>query len=267
MQPAEDLRRAQELVSALHALAVGGGERRHYLLVVNPRSGPHRNAEEIACNEVVPMLEQAGITLEICVTDRDGHATELFRGRSDSLSTDFDAVIVMGGDGIVHEVLNGLRPGASSSDGDNNNNNDDDLLQKLPVGVIGCGTANGLASSLSHASGEPTSDVLSNAFLIAKGKTLDADLSEYTTTDNNKKYTSFLTFTWAIIADIDIESERIHWMGATRFDVWAVWAVLRYRSYRATFRYSTTNDVDPSKWTSIEDDFVYFMASQVTHVS
>ena len=89
--------------------------------------------------------------------------------------------------------------------------------------------------------------------------------------ENNKKYyTSFLTFTWGIIADIDIESERLHWMGVTRYDVWAVLCVLKYRSYRATFRYTTTatkDDDDPSTWTTIEDDFVYFMASQVSHVS
>jgi hypothetical protein len=56
-------------------------------------------------------------------------------------------------------------------------------------------------------------------FLICKGQTSRIDLSTYQTT--NKSYTSFLTFSWAIIADVDIESECIRFMGSLRMDLWA----------------------------------------------
>jgi len=87
---------------------------------------------------------------------------------------------------------------------------------------------------------------------------------------------------WAIIADIDIESECIRFLGALRNDIWGVWRVINLRSYRARFSYlpidteNTTNqnkelpdilgDV-PTNWITIEDDFILFWASQVTHAS
>jgi sphingosine kinase len=125
---------------------------------------------------------------------------------------------------------------------------------------------------------------LDAAFFIAKGKTCAFDLSRYET--SNKKYLSFLTFSWGIIADVDIESEVIHWMGATRFDLWGVVCVAKLRRYRAKFSYlpvvaATTNTATailpqqikmpalmepvPTDWTTVEDDFILFWATHVTH--
>jgi hypothetical protein len=73
-------------------------------------------------------------------------------------------------------------------------------------------------------------------------------------------------------------------MGATRFDLWAVWRLAFLRRYRARFSYLPAAQAkDKSKaidnmpaltdpipsgengWTTIEDDFLLFWASQVTH--
>lgn len=304
---AEDLRAAQTLVQALRELATphafnnnnnNGGSRRRCLLLVNPRSGPHRDAAVRAETVVVPLLEQAGLDVTVCVTTHPQHATERCRQDDVVVNNAFDAVVTMGGDGIVHEALNGLML-RNSHTGIKSNHK----TQLPAIGVIGCGTANGLASSLVAAAGEsvPSSDILTHAFLIAKGETVPADLAEYTvvttptaaasTADDNssnngnngnnsnttskKKYISFLTFTYGLLADIDIESERMHWLGSTRFDVWGAFSVLRRRYYRATFRYTTStttsdnnaDDGNVSTWTTIEDDFVGLVASQVTHVS
>ena len=92
-----------------------------------------------------------------------------------------------------------------------------------------------------------------------------------------KKYTSFLTFTYGLIAEVDIESERIHWMGHARFDVWAVVRVLFLRKYPIKLSYTTEpsssnntlsiTDPVPSSWTTIEDKMSLLWASQVSHVS
>jgi sphingosine kinase len=133
----------------------------------------------------------------------------------------------------------------------------------------------------SHAKLQEMCSPLDAAFCIAKGKSCDLDLSRYET--SNKKYLSFLTFSWGIIADIDIESEVIHWMGATRFDLWGVVCVAKLRWYRAKFSYlplvadTTTAIVPPqikmpaltepvpSDWSTVEDDFILFWATHVTH--
>jgi sphingosine kinase len=114
--------------------------------------------------------------------------------------------------------------------------------------------------------------------MIAKGKTAWMDLSRYETRTNS--YTSFLTFSWGYIADIDIESEAIRFMGFLRMDIWGAWRVLNLRKYRAKFSYlPPTGDRQDGVtlppldeplpqnegWITCEDDFILFWASQVTH--
>jgi sphingosine kinase len=87
-----------------------------------------------------------------------------------------------------------------------------------------------------------------------------------------------------MIADIDIESEMIRFMGILRNDLWAVWRLINLRSYKATFSYlpvdkvnHVTNRFDedypqfhadiPSNWVTVQGDFILFWASQVTHAS
>lgn len=106
------------------------------------------------------------------------------------------------------------------------------------------------------------------------------DLSKYETTTNT--YTSFLTFTWAMIADLDIESEVVRFLGSFRLDLWAAVCVVRNRRYRGRLSYlppstdetqtqtltmPALTDPVPSNWTVLEDDIILLWASQVTHAS
>lgn len=120
-------------------------------------------------------------------------------------------------------------------------------------------------------------------FLICKGMTSPLDLSLYYT--QKKSYAGFLAFAWGLIADIDIESEKIRFLGKLRTDVWAVWRIVNLRSYRARFSYlppSKLHGVEfdnpesllpplekplPSNWVTIEDSFILFWAAQVSHAS
>lgn len=172
---------------------------------------------------------------------------------------------MVGGDGIIHEFLNGIME----------RDDHEQVLEKLKFGVVGCGTANGFATSVSNESNELYGPA-NETFIIAKGRTVRGDLSKYTTKSNS--YISFLTFTWAIIADVDIESERIHWLGESRFDVWAFLRVLTYRRYRGRLSYlppppdpinasppsmPALDKAVPNDWKVIEDDFVLFWTSHI----
>jgi diacylglycerol kinase family enzyme len=74
------------------------------LLIVNPAGTRVRGR---ARDEVVRLLA-AEHELEVCDTTQRGHATELAAGAA---ADGFDLVVVMGGDGTVNEVLNGLEAG------------------------------------------------------------------------------------------------------------------------------------------------------------
>lgn len=102
---------------------------------------------------------------------------------------------------------------------------------------------------------------------------MQADTSAYTTT--SRSHTSFLTYSWGLVADVDMESECIRWMGTARLDLWAVYRILFLRTYRGRLSYTTgpvsslppLGDPVPENWTVVEDEFVLFWASQVTHAS
>jgi sphingosine kinase len=330
--PCEDLTAARTLLAAIRALIRMPSSRvtlsdsktnvaatnppafaqRHYLIIANPRSGPRKNAVHLAETLVQPMLHQAGIETTLCATKYFQHALQRCQykptnsnqpdggGATTNKDDDekdiatYDGIVVMGGDGSLHEVLNGI---ATRSDAAH-------ILATVPIGVVGCGTANGLARSLAYAhdASEPYYGVYTDTFYIAKGNTAAIDLSSYHvletiansqetsiddkapdattaagTTTTVHKYTSFLTFTWGIIAEVDIESEKIHWLGFRRFDVWAVVRVLFLRKYRVKLSYTAdpayTNNAPsiqepvPSSWTTMEDDIILFWASQVSHAS
>ena len=113
--------------------------------------------------------------------------------------------------------------------------------------------------------------------MIVKGISSRVDLSRYET--KSASYLSFLTFSWAMIADIDIESECIRWAGFLRMDIWGVLRVLFLRKYRAKFSYLPPSETktpisipplnkpipDSKGWVTCEDDFILFWASQVTY--
>ena len=73
------------------------------LLILNPNS-TSQNAGLL--RQVVPALRAApGLSMEARMTQYPGHAEQMVAGMRRS---DFDAVIAMGGDGTVNEIVNGL---------------------------------------------------------------------------------------------------------------------------------------------------------------
>ena len=273
--PTEDFAAIRSIVRAIRALASGDSidintENRRYLVVVNPYSGTGQG-EYIYNSTVKPMLEQAGIDHDVCITQRSGHAMERMgqAGDGDDDISTYNGLIAMGGDGILWEMLQGLRSRSDAKE----------VLQKLAIGIVGCGTSNGLAKSILHQSMEKYSP-LESTFLICKGRTSHLDLSRYETI-TDKAYTGFLTFSWAFIADVDLDSECIRWMGVARNDVWAAYRILINRSYQAKFSYlprsasgnagsitlTSLNEPVPKTWKTIEGEFLLFWASQVTHAA
>jgi len=63
------------------------------------------------------------------------------------------------------------------------------------------------------------------------------DILKLTSDDRTDPIYSFLSVSWCMLADIDIESEKIRWMGNTRFYVWAMLRVMKLRRYRAVLSY------------------------------
>ena len=279
-----------------------------FLVILNPYSGGHgpkskSGATLVYETMVKPMLEQAGVQHAKLATNHGGHAMDRMELRTSTTAdnngaskdngegedsndytdselrdiSEYDSIIAMGGDGILFEIFQGIH---ARSD-------EEQILSKLKFGIVPCGTCNGLARSISHWSDNADYTPMESLFQICKGHTSRLDLASYQLAKTKKRYTSFLSFSWGLIADCDLESECLRWLGAIRTDIWAVYrGILFPKKYRARFSYlpppnSKTNDsgtstkIDlpqfneplPKDWVTIEDDFSVFWVCNTTHAS
>lgn len=100
---------------------------RRVALIYNPASGQYSARRKAAIEQVLAVLRAAGAEAEAFVTETAGSATVHARGAVDA---GFDAILACGGDGTVHEVLQGL------------------VGTDVALGVVPLGTANALAANL-----------------------------------------------------------------------------------------------------------------------
>ncbi|MFT4744409.1 MAG: diacylglycerol kinase (ATP) [Nitriliruptoraceae bacterium] len=93
------------MTTSPHPTAGDSGANPHgpMLLIANPRSGKGRNA---ALAEATAALDAAGAEYSVQITQRAGHAIELARDAVTNKGIRY--VVAVGGDGTVHEVVNGL---------------------------------------------------------------------------------------------------------------------------------------------------------------
>jgi sphingosine kinase len=101
--------------------------------------------------------------------------------------------------------------------------------------------------------------------LIAKGRPSNLDLWQFVTTPSEitagidmeaapRPTWSFLSLSWGVISDVDIESEAVRCFGALRFTLWAVWRVITLRQYAASLHYQ---DAQSGEWqTMTATDFL-----------
>lgn len=62
------------------------------------------------------------------------------------------------------------------------------------------------------------------ALIIAKGVTKSIDLMCFEMEE--KKIISFLSLSWAFIAEVDLNSEFLRFLGGARFDIYGTWRAI-----------------------------------------
>lgn len=275
---------------------------RRFLVMISPKSGAG-NAMSHWRRTVQPLFLEADVQCEVLVTQRRRHAYDYFRDElTEAQILSFDAIAILGGDGIVFEVVNGVmaRPGRAEEE-------NLALLRRMTLMPLGGGTGNGLAASLLHERQE-TKDVLHAAFLAVKGRRRAIDLTRVVsptvapTVSNDDEHHAvnsgsagetqfaFLTLMWGMLADIDLESEWLRCLGESRLYVYAVHTIMRKRLYPGRIslklvrswstytregsfyearvnRMEERESVDDDGWLHLEDSFLSVNVFQVSHIS
>ncbi|EPY73448.1 sphingosine kinase 2 isoform 8 [Camelus ferus] len=206
------------------------------LLLVNPFGG-RGLAWQWCKNHVLPMISEAGLSFNLIQTERQNHARELVQGLNLS---EWDGIVTVSGDGLLHEVLNGLldRP-------------DWEEAVKTPVGILPCGSGNALAGAVNqHGGFEPALGVdllLNCSLLLCRGGGCPLDLLSVTLASGSRCF-SFLSVAWGFVSDVDIQSERFRALGSARFTLGTVLGLATLHTYRGRLSYlpATVEPVSPT---------------------
>lgn len=230
----------QTISTQLHPKPFKNGHR-HLHIVINPYSG-QKKANRFF-RQIKLLFDKSKIRYTLSETKGIGDAQQ--QAKQLDLSC-IDGLVVVGGDGTIHEVVNGLM-----------SREDWQIAIATPIGIIPAGTGNGLCKSLLELAGEPY-DLLSAAFMIAKGQYSSIDLG--LVEQNDRRYYSLLSVAWALPSDVDIQSEKLRYLGSLRNIIYALWKICSLRSYSGQFYFLMQTDSGFATWQSLPGKFVLFWA-------
>ncbi|KAJ5917412.1 hypothetical protein N7466_010966 [Penicillium verhagenii] len=169
---------------------------RRLKILINPFGGQGK-AVALYQKEAAPIFAAAGCKLDVQTTERQGHAIEI----AEQIDVNaYDAIVCCSGDGLPYEVFNGLgkRPNAREA------------LAKLPVALLPCGSGNAMTWSCFG-----TGSVSVAALAVVKGRRTPLDLMSIS--QKGSRTLSFLSTSFGIVAESDLGTDNIRWMGAQRF--------------------------------------------------
>ncbi|KAG0654798.1 hypothetical protein C6P45_003271 [Maudiozyma exigua] len=187
---------------------------RRVLVIINPFGGK-KNAKKIFKKKAKPLLLASNFKVDVAYTKYPCHAVDIVKKMD---ITKYDTIACASGDGIPHEVINGLfqRPDRV------------DAFNKLAITEIPCGSGNAMSVSC-HWTNNPSYATL---FLIkAVEKRIDIMCCNQPSTRSTYPRLSFLSQTYGIIAESDINTEFIRWMGPARFELGVAFNILQRKKY------------------------------------
>lgn len=201
----------QKLLQRVYNASAGVVRCKRLLILINPFGGQGK-ARAMFQAESLPIMDAARCKIDEVVTKYKGHAAEIIENM-ENLEELYDAIVCCSGDGIPHEVFNGLsrRPDVKKA-------------FTMPVCQLPCGSGSALCVNLVG-----SKNVSYSSLCVVKGAPQRMDLCSLT--QKGKRYMTFLSQTLGMIADCDIGTEHLRWMGEARFTVGILMRVLAKSKY------------------------------------
>lgn len=181
------------------------------LVIVNPNSGQGK-AIKLYHTEVEPILKIANYKIDILKTLYNKHAEEFVKELD---INKYDMIICASGDGIPHEVINGLYLRKDRAQ----------AFNKLVITQCPCGSGNAMSLSCHHTLVPSVA-----AFELIKNPVVKCDLMALSMKNRPTKL-SFLSQTYGVIAEADIGTEWMRFIGQVRFDLGVLSKVLSRAKY------------------------------------
>ena len=202
---------ATSWVAKLLDRAYGESQRRKRMKVLINPFGGKGSAQKWYLRDIEPIFAAARCEIDVERTLYQGHAVEI----AENLDTDaYDVIASCSGDGLPHEVFNGLGKKTDATA----------ALSKVAVVQLPCGSGNAMSWNLNG-----TDSTSMAALCIVKGIRTPLDLVSITQGD--KRTLSFLSQSVGIVAEVDLGTEHLRWMGSARFTYGFLIRLLRKTVY------------------------------------
>jgi len=206
-------------------------ENRNILCILNPMSG-NKKSLKVYNELIVPMFKIANITSELKETKHQGHCEEI----AYSLNlNDYDGICSVSGDGLFHELLNGLL-----------SRDDWNEARYMPIGLINSGTSNALNINFDITTSRHS--ILN----IIKGNEMPFDIIR--ASQGNRVFFGHLSLTWGIMADIDIQSDKFRILGKYKYYFVGAFRITFVNKYHGNLYYlPEDSNIEPAY--EISNDF------------
>ena len=202
---------------------------RRVILITNPKGGVGDNVS--LASEADSFLKRHQVETKLHFTEYAGHALEIVEQLE---CREGDAICGIGGDGTMHELVNGLMRRNPEA--------------RVPLTLLPGGTGNSFLQDLDCLDPEK---VLSRTVDQA---TRHIDLFEVTIGETTRY--GFNVVGWGLMSSANQLAESMRWLGRRRYDVAALVHLFINRRYHATL------EVDGE---TIEDEFTLLAASNTIH--
>jgi len=171
-------------------------------VIVNPYGGM-RTGPTVFRTQAKPVFDKHGVVCEVIETQYAGHTVDL----AATLDFDgYDGLCVVGGDGSLHELINGLlhRPDH----------------RRIAVGLIPGGSGNSICVDLGFSNGAKAAEA------ICRGLTVPIDANKLTD-DGDLCVYSVNEVSWGLLGEVGVSAEAIRFVGPARYNLCGVWGVMK----------------------------------------
>ena len=185
------------------------------LILTNPYSGKKKGKKIL--NNILDVFIK--IPYDLITTTHQNHPYEIAR---DLNLEEFSGICIIGGDGTMHEVINGI---LSRKD-----------EKKIPIGLIPAGTGNSFMHDMDCL------DPIDAAKKIIRLQPRKIDLIKIRT--KQKTIYSFNVAGWGMPPDINILAEKMRWLGPQRYNVASLIEIMRFRERQCSLIINDENILD-----------------------
>jgi YegS/Rv2252/BmrU family lipid kinase len=198
------------------------------LLLVNPYAGTGDNLKNLE-------LIKSKLTnwkIEVLISQYKNHFEDYL---TKNQLNDFDSIGVIGGDGTMHDIVNGLK---------------DKIDSTPPIILFPCGTGNSFNHDIN------CFDIETAIQRLNLGKVQEIDIYKLTQIEDNATILFFNIVGWGLVTEINSFAEKLRWFGGMRYNIASIIKIFSNPKFKAIVEVENKE---------LKADFTFILACNTKH--